>query len=117
VHKKCNSYTSVQATEEEWEEEEETATEPATINNNAAEAELLEKVALLINEQQLYADPGLSLTELSVATKTGLHVLSRLINTQSGQNFNEYINSFRINAIIEKMKAGYHHKTTLMVSV
>ncbi len=114
AQKMLNSYTPVQTKEDEWEEEKQTATEPATINNNAAEAELLEKVALLINEQQLYADPGLSLTELSVATKMGLHVLSRLINTHSGQNFNDYINNFRVNAIIEKMKAGDNHKTTLL---
>lgn len=112
--KMLNRYIPKQGEEENHEiEQEQTITEPPK-DSNPPDTELLEKIALIIIRHQLYTNPGLSLTNLSVATKTGLHTLSRLINTQSGQNFNDYINSFRVNSVIQKMKAGEHHKTTLI---
>lgn len=55
-----------------------------------------EAIELLMNEKKLYIDPELSLKQL--AAHVGLHAnkLSWLLNNHFGNNFNDFINRFRI---------------------
>ncbi len=50
----------------------------------------------LMNDAELYLDNGLTLSKLAKHMKMHPKILSQLINSETGGNFNEYINSFRI---------------------
>lgn len=58
--------------------------------------ELFSKVLHLMKEEGKYKDPNLTLKSLSFTLKVSPQVLSMVINRQSQQNFNSFINSFRI---------------------
>ncbi|MCJ7467418.1 MAG: hypothetical protein MUO53_12085, partial [Maribacter sp.] len=59
-----------------------------------------EKTFKLINdyilEQQKYLDPYLSLEQVSEELAIGISSLSKIMNTQTGSNFPEYINNLRV---------------------
>ncbi len=68
----------------------------------------------LLEEGKVYEDPELSLTQLAKALKTNPSVLSKVINQGFGQNFNDFINDYRIAAVKQKLQAGEHKTQTLL---
>lgn len=66
--------------------------------------ELMNTVDTAMQQDQLYRDPSLSLPQL--AEKLGLPVnyLSQAINQQKGQNFFDYINSYRVEEVTRLMQ-------------
>ncbi len=54
------------------------------------------KVEQAMEEEYPYRNPGLSLNELAEMTDTSPHTLSRVINEGFGVNFNDFVNSYRI---------------------
>ncbi|HEV7349691.1 helix-turn-helix domain-containing protein [Telluribacter sp.] len=58
---------------------------------------------ILLNEK-LYLNPDLSLSLLSKHLKTSTQKISSVINSQSGYNFNDYINRYRIDYAVRMMK-------------
>lgn len=71
-----------------------------------------EKLNALMKEGA-FLDPGLSLQDLANQLRTNTSVLSRSINSGFGMNFNDFINSHRVEAIKEKLRAGEHQQLTL----
>ena len=61
-----------------------------------------------------YLDPELSLATLSKQMGIQPTVLSKLINDQFKQNFNDFINTYRVNEVINMIKKGSHHQQTLL---
>jgi len=71
-----------------------------------------EKLDSLMKEEA-YLDPRLSLQDLATRLQTNTSVLSKSINNGFGMNFNDFINSHRVEAIKEKLRAGEHEQLTL----
>ena len=61
-----------------------------------------------------YLDSELSLAGLSKKMGIQPSVLSKLINEKFSQNFNDFINEYRVNEVIEKIKKGEHKQQTLL---
>lgn len=72
------------------------------------------KLSALMETTKPYLEPELSLTELSKQLNTNSSVLSKIINEGTGQNFNDYINDYRVKAVMEKLKAGEQQTQTLL---
>lgn len=71
-----------------------------------------EKLTTLM-KQGVFLDPGLSLQDLATQLHTNSSVLSKSINSGFGMNFNDFINSHRVEAIKDKLRAGEHQQLTL----
>lgn len=77
----------------------------------------LKRLNSILQENQLFAQPGLSLKELSRELKLPARYLSYLINRYLNKNFNEFINEHRIDAFIERAKSPEgKHKTLLAIA-
>jgi AraC-like DNA-binding protein len=61
-----------------------------------------------------HTDPELTLPQLAKQCQTNPSQLSRIINAGYGQNFNDFINEYRVNALLDKLKAGEHQSQTLL---
>ena len=55
-------------------------------------------------DEQPWLEPELTLTELAHRLRTNPSVLSRVINSGCGQNFNDFVNSYRVEAFKEAVK-------------
>lgn len=69
---------------------------------SAAEGKILDNLKQFENSE-LYLKSDISLPFLASYCKTNTKYLSRIINNQKGMDFNNYINSLRINYIVEKL--------------
>jgi ligand-binding sensor domain-containing protein/AraC-like DNA-binding protein len=58
---------------------------------------LIKRIIAIMDEKEPYLDPHLSLHKLSQMLGESKENVSRVINEQRGQNFNEFINHYRIN--------------------
>lgn len=75
-----------------------------------------EKILQVVVTQKVYTEPELCLTDLAKKLGTNASVLSKAINKSFGMNFNDFINYYRVQGIIEKLKAG-EHKTQTLISI
>ncbi|HMU46806.1 MAG TPA: helix-turn-helix domain-containing protein [Chitinophagaceae bacterium] len=73
-----------------------------------------EKLLIHMREKKPYLKASLSLGELANQLNTNTSVLSKVINDGTGRNFNDFINSYRIQETIEKLKRGEHQSQTLL---
>lgn len=73
-----------------------------------------EKVLEQMNLHKAYEDPELSLATLARALKTNPALISRTINQGFEQNFNDFVNQFRINAVKDMLEKGEHKRQTLL---
>lgn len=73
-----------------------------------------EQISSLMTVQKLYEDPLLTIT--IVADQLGTHSkkISQIINQGFGMNFNDYINTYRIESVICKIDAGETSSQTIM---
>ena len=72
------------------------------------------KIETLIQEEKLYQNPELTLTDLAKKLETNVSVISKTINQGFQMNFNDYINNFRIEAVKISLSNGEHKKSTLL---
>ena len=72
------------------------------------------KLRVLIENDQPYLDPELSLAELARKMNTNPSLLSKIINEGFHLNFNDFINESRVKVVIEKLKAGEQKTQTLL---
>lgn len=68
----------------------------------------------LIQNQRLFQNPELTLTDIAKKLDTNASVISRTINQGFQMNFNDFINNFRIEEIKKAFNEGEHKKTTLL---
>lgn len=73
-----------------------------------------EQIRSLMTGQKLYEDPLLTIT--MVADRLGTHSkkVSQIINQGFGMNFNDYINTYRVESVIQKIDAGETSSQTIM---
>lgn len=70
------------------------------------ELELFEKIREIMVSEKLFLDPDLTLRKLSARLDTNTKYLSQVINHHGGANFLTFINAYRIDAVIGRIKAG-----------
>ncbi|MEM9930624.1 MAG: helix-turn-helix transcriptional regulator [Bacteroidota bacterium] len=63
---------------------------------------------------QDYLNPDLKLGDLAESIRTNSSVLSKVINSVYGMNFNDFINSRRCEAFLRAVQAGEHRQHTLL---
>ncbi|MEZ4951671.1 MAG: helix-turn-helix domain-containing protein [Saprospiraceae bacterium] len=88
-------------------------TEIPKMESSEIEEYLLE-LARLMEGEKCYLDPTLSLKSLSEKIDLHSNKLSWLINEQLGKNFNEYINSFRLESFKSKALDEKNSHLTLL---
>jgi AraC-like DNA-binding protein len=72
------------------------------------------KIETLIQEQKLYQNPELTLTDLAKKLETNASIISKTINQGFQMNFNDCINTYRIEAVKNSFENGEHKKSTLL---
>lgn len=72
------------------------------------------KIEILIQEEKLYQNPELTLADLAKKLETNVALISKTINQGFQMNFNDFINSYRIEAVKIKFSKDEHKKTTLL---
>jgi len=78
----------------------------------------LQKLQDLVSAQKLYLDPNLSLTQLARAVRMSPSQVSDLINKGLGQNFNDYINKYRVEGIVKKLSdENNNHLSILAIAL
>ncbi|MBD2766712.1 helix-turn-helix transcriptional regulator [Hymenobacter sp. BT664] len=66
-----------------------------------------EKLLRLMEEEQPWLEPELTLSELAHRLRTNTSLLSHVINTGCGQNFNDFVNSYRVAEAERKLQDPY----------
>lgn len=72
------------------------------------------KVEKLMLKDKMYENPGLIISDLSTKLDTHSKKISQVVNQGFNMNFNDFVNDYRIKAVIQKIKAGEHHHKTLL---
>ncbi|WP_133273316.1 helix-turn-helix domain-containing protein [Hymenobacter radiodurans] len=76
------------------------------------------KLSRHMETERPYLAPELTLSELAAQLRTNTSLLSRVINTCFGQNFNDYINGYRIAEAERKLQdPRFQHYTLLAVAL
>lgn len=83
-------------------------------SENLLLAEWKPKLWELMHEQKAYQDPELSLSQVAKRLQTNPSLISKVVNQGFEQNFNDFVNNFRIEAVKQKMQQGEHQKQTLL---
>ncbi|MDP5172434.1 MAG: helix-turn-helix domain-containing protein [Bacteroidia bacterium] len=79
---------------------------------------LRQRVEEVMRSDQPYLNPGLTLAELADLIGTNTHDLSRIINQGFKMNFNDFINSYRVEEFKEKvLQPGFRNHTLLAVAL
>jgi len=70
-----------------------------------------EKFQHVVEQRQLFKDPSLTLPKAAKQVVVSAHLLSASINKKSGQNFSDFINTYRINEAQRMLlKREYDHQ-------
>lgn len=73
-----------------------------------------DKLLAQMENEKPYLEAELSLAELATRLKTNTSVLSKVINDGTGRNFNDFINSYRVEEVMNKLRAGEQERQTLL---
>jgi AraC-like DNA-binding protein len=66
----------------------------------------------LVDDNQWFLKPRLTLTDVSELTGLQTRDISRAINTVANKSFNDYINEYRVKHICQALDAGSPHSLT-----
>lgn len=72
------------------------------------------KIDHLMDVEQVYLEPELTLTELAKKAGTNASVLSKVINKTYGLNFSDYVNKYRVDQVIRLMNGPEYQNFTLL---
>lgn len=98
--------------------------EPLTVENtdesisalptNNEFAALKQIILAHLQKNKPYLDPELSLGQLAHQVEKPPYIVTQVIKTTMGKNFNDLINGYRVDAVIEKLKNGEQKNQTLL---
>lgn len=106
--------------------------ENSVLQQPAYLADYAQTVKTLLDESQLFLQPGLTITQLSKQTNIPVHHLSALFNKYWGKGFNDYINICRIDYLQKNIdnpswknftlegrgrEAGFNSRVTLFKAI
>lgn len=85
-------------------------------NNSRAKdnLELKNKLEQIMEQQKVFLEPGLTLSELATKLKTNTSALSATINMFFGKNFNDYINQYRVEEFKSQINRPENQNYTLL---
>lgn len=86
--------------------------QPASVKYDAVSIKQL-LLGRLQNEKP-YLDSDLNLGQLSNQLEKPAYIITQVIKNNLGTNFNDLINGYRVDAVIEKIKQGEHKTQTLL---
>lgn len=73
-----------------------------------------QKVEQAVLHDRLFEDAELTLTRLSKHLSSNPSFISKVINEGFGKNFNDFINSYRVDTLISKLRLGEQQTQTLL---
>lgn len=74
----------------------------------------IEAIAELMEREKPYLNPDLNLSELAKQANVTRGQLSEIINSGFQMNFNDFVNSYRVNAFKGMLKEGKHKQLSLL---
>ena len=78
----------------------------ADLADRRQDADIMERLNVLMNEEALYLDAELTLDRLSRRLRVPVKQLSAAINRGTGDNVSRYVNAFRIQCACQHLQAG-----------
>ncbi|MEL6519716.1 MAG: helix-turn-helix domain-containing protein [Pseudomonadota bacterium] len=87
-----------------------------SIADASANAELVDRLDVLMRQEQLFLDPDLTLTRLAKRLRVPAKQLSAAINQQTGDNVSRLVNSYRIRHSCDRLLAGENVTTAMLES-
>ena len=84
---------------------------------NVSVSDILDQLKDLMEKKKIYTDKTLSLASLAERVNLTAHQLSQLLNEQLDQNFNSYINGFRVKAAREYLMTRLDLKIEAIASM
>jgi AraC-like DNA-binding protein len=78
------------------------------------DAGILEKIKTAMEQQRLFLNPTLTLTEFSNAVGINSWLVSRNINTGLEKSFNDFVNHYRVEEVKRRLAKGDLEKFTLL---
>lgn len=88
--------------------------ESVTVNHSVEIDLWKSKIQSLIQDNALYTNPELTLADVAIKLETTISIISKTINQGFKMNFNDFINTYRIEAIKNAFEKGEHKKSTLL---
>lgn len=76
--------------------------------------EWADRIRLFMDDKKPFLKAALSLDELAAGLELRGHDLSQILNEQFDQNFYDFVNSYRIQEIMDRLKAQEHLKKNLL---
>lgn len=76
--------------------------------------QLKTKLQVLMEDELLFERSDLTLTDVALKLETNAVILSKVVNQQFNLNFNDYVNQFRVNAVIERIANPKFKNQTLL---
>ncbi len=89
-----------------------TVTLPLQISDDVKEKK--EKLEKYFHSEKPYLNPDLNLVELAGDLKLSRAQLSEVINIGFDQNFNDFVNQYRVNAVKEMLRSGKQQQLSLL---
>ncbi len=87
---------------------------PQIQEENIVSEEEVNQIRSLMENEKPYLNPDLNLSQLAKEAKMTRAQLSQVINGGFNKNFNDFVNSFRVNAFKEKLNQGKHEQLSLL---
>jgi AraC-like DNA-binding protein len=103
-----------QPTLRQWEPDRESiqSSEPPSLNTKVEKT--CRAIRQLLDEQPLYREPLLTVSDLATHVQEPPKAISAAINQGMDMNFNDLINSYRVDAVVQRLRAGDHREFTLL---
>jgi AraC-like DNA-binding protein len=73
-----------------------------------------QKIELLMEQEQLYKNPTLTLQDVATHLHTNQTIVSKMVNQGFGISFNDLINNYRVQAVKQLLQSGEHKRQTLL---
>lgn len=77
-------------------------------------SEWIAKIDHVMKKKQLFKNSLLTLSDVAQELNTHTKIISTAINTETGLNFNDYVNRFRIKAVMQEFRQSAHHHRTIL---
>lgn len=77
------------------------------------ELKLYSRIRAILENERLYLDANLSLRTLADRLDTNTKYLSQVVNHCSGHNFQQFVNTYRIQSVKARLAEGAHNALTL----
>ncbi|MGS0748955.1 helix-turn-helix domain-containing protein [Halpernia sp. GG3] len=83
--------------------------------NNSTEIDLWKsKIENLMQQDLLFKNPELTLSDVAKDLQTNVSIISKTINQGFKMNFNDFVNKYRIEEVKKAFDKGEHKKSTLL---